>query len=271
MKKLVCLILVLGLASAANAGLVAHYELEDNANDSVGTQHGTEVGALGGLTYVQGKVGPGGFDDPAARACSFDGLDDYIDLGDGGPIEFSTGSFSIALWALTTSTAYCEMVGNGSWGWGNASNPNPTGKGYQMMTYATDYSMLRIDDANYHSMCRATRPNSWQSIGEWVHCVGIRNRALDRLETYKNGVLTTTWADSSDYFSIASPNEPGYIGRGSIEAYHETYANRFFDGYIDDVRFYDHALSQGEIDALVPEPATIALLGLGGLFLRRRK
>jgi hypothetical protein len=33
-----------------------------------------------------------------------------------------------------------------------------------------------------------------------------------------------------------------------------------YNGYLDDVRLYD-----------IPEPATIALLGLGGLLLRRRR
>jgi len=45
-------------------------------------------------------------------------------------------------------------------------------------------------------------------------------------------------------------------------------------GLIDDVMLFSHVLNQSEIQGLysaIPEPATIALLGLGGLVLLRRK
>ncbi len=49
-------------------------------------------------------------------------------------------------------------------------------------------------------------------------------------------------------------------------------ANRgFFNGAIDDLRVYDEALSQAQIIQIIPEPATILLMTLGGLYLRKRK
>lgn len=47
----------------------------------------------------------------------------------------------------------------------------------------------------------------------------------------------------------------------------------FYNGYIDDVHIYDRALSIEEVEQLytVPEPATLLLLGLGGLLIRKRK
>ena len=46
-----------------------------------------------------------------------------------------------------------------------------------------------------------------------------------------------------------------------------------FDGELEDFRIYDRALSAADVAELsvIPEPATIALLGLGGLALIRRK
>lgn len=49
----------------------------------------------------------------------------------------------------------------------------------------------------------------------------------------------------------------------------------YLNGILDEVRMYDHALSQGEVQALVPEPATVTLTLLGALALlacaRRRR
>lgn len=43
------------------------------------------------------------------------------------------------------------------------------------------------------------------------------------------------------------------------------------EGNMKDVRIYDRALSASDVAELVPEPATLVLLGLGGLTLIRRK
>ena len=45
----------------------------------------------------------------------------------------------------------------------------------------------------------------------------------------------------------------------------------WFAGELDDFRFYDEALGAEEIGAMIPEPATMILLGLGGLLIRKRR
>ena len=49
--------------------------------------------------------------------------------------------------------------------------------------------------------------------------------------------------------------------------------NQYFNGTIDDVRIYNNALSQAEVTALVPEPASAMIMVLGTtiISLRRRK
>lgn len=51
-----------------------------------------------------------------------------------------------------------------------------------------------------------------------------------------------------------------------------TNGGREWDGLIDDVRVYNHTLSQGDLDALaIPEPGSLALLGIAGLCALRRR
>ena len=45
----------------------------------------------------------------------------------------------------------------------------------------------------------------------------------------------------------------------------------YFIGLLDDMRIYNHALTQQEITALIPEPTTISPLPVGGLTLLPRK
>ena len=58
-----------------------------------------------------------------------------------------------------------------------------------------------------------------------------------------------------------------FIGREIVKGH----LRGSFYGAIDDVRIYDNALSQAEVMALVPEPATVLLLGAGLCLLRRRR
>jgi len=45
----------------------------------------------------------------------------------------------------------------------------------------------------------------------------------------------------------------------------------YYRGSLDDVLIYSRALTQSEIKQLVPEPATLSLLALGGLAVIRRR
>lgn len=74
--------------------------------------------------------------------------------------------------------------------------------------------------------------------------------------------------DADPYAEQGNQNYPLVLGANGEH-------DGFLGGSLDEVRIYDRALSQAEarylLTGCVPEPATIALLGLGGLSLLRRR
>ena len=82
--------------STLPTGLVSVYKAESNANDSLGTNHGT---ALGGLTYTTGKSG---------NAFTLNGITTYVDMGD--VLDVGLNSWSYSMWFNTAlSTTYQDL------------------------------------------------------------------------------------------------------------------------------------------------------------------
>lgn len=83
------------------------------------------------------------------------------------------------------------------------------------------------------------------------------------MRLYKNGqLMPTTFA-----FSGTLMNSSNEFGIGVNSAWNSTH----FDGLIDEVRFYNRALSEAEITAIsaVPEPSSCCLVTVGMLGLLR--
>ena len=79
-------------------GLVDWWTADGDWNDSVGGHHGTP---FNGVTFAPGKVG---------QAFSFDGIDDYIGLGE----WFTYQDFTITMWVKPGSTqnVYADIMDN---------------------------------------------------------------------------------------------------------------------------------------------------------------
>ena len=99
----------------------------------------------------------------------------------------------------------------------------------------------------------------------WTHIAITYDRVNDVATTYINGLVDSTKAIPGVGDGELSLAE-AVIG-GGLGSHRET-----FLGMMDDIYVFDAALSQPEVMALVPEPATLVLLGLGSIvgILRKR-
>ena len=218
--------------STLNNGMVAKYYFNNgNANDESGNgNHGTIFGA----TQIADRFGN------SDHAYYFDGIDDYIDCGDGQEFEMGLSDFSLSVWIKE------EFInGNGSVV-GKRGNFGGTDPGYVIATRPPTGKLngyYRFDDGS-----RTQWPQTFNNNldGAWHHVVMVMDRD-DSVLVYLNGVKH----GSADVSPLASEtcDAPGVkfiIGNDDI-------LQQFFKGGIDDIRLYKRALSQAGVDSLFNE------------------
>ena len=109
-KLILGLVFLLVLSSFVSADLTtnieAYYKFDGDATDSVVSNDGSVSGAISGSSY--GKIDEG---------YSFDGTNDYIDLGD---ITDTNTDFSVSAWVNLQSKSVSKAV----WSIGDTSNSN---------------------------------------------------------------------------------------------------------------------------------------------------
>ena len=222
------MVLVLGLVfNSADADLVAHYEFEGDANDSVGTNHGTVFGA----EYTGGQIG---------SALSFDGLDDYVDLGNDPSLK-PTFPLTVSAWINASNLekiSYILGLDDQSSNYYGISffvrGPEHFNK------LATSYG----DGGHPSSVNRRSKIGNTTLLADtWYHVTAVIRGATD-MDLYINGDNDGGWYDGTGG-SLAYSNGNSHVATGGYAVVPHN-----FNGVIDDVRIYNHALSGEEVRQL---------------------
>jgi hypothetical protein len=193
--------------------LIAHWPLNGNTNDISGSGLN---GIPTNITYTNGKIG---------QAASFNGTDSMVEVSN-FPLVFN-GSVSLSGWAYYLDDSRGIVFGNY-----NSFNDINFEKGANRQ--------LRIywnrGERDVYSSVNAF------PLNEWFHFVLVRNVNLDRFEFWVNGILVN--AVSSVGSDVISTSQTFRIGRDSRTGTTTT------NGLLNDIRLYDHALSDMEIQEL---------------------
>jgi regulation of enolase protein 1 (concanavalin A-like superfamily) len=252
-KKLVFLfsfILVLGIAGQGRAELLAHWKLDEDsgtiAADSVGSYNGT---LRGGPVWVSGIYN---------GALQFDGSDDCVEVGSYPVFNAPEGSFSVALWANIEDWSgewLHSMIGNRSDGvgwclrrWGSWW---VTSQGYTQSNQALSFTTRGIghvaDDVE-DSPSETAPP-----LNEWIHIACLYDSENNMKYIYFNGVLDAAWETNPE--TITPATQRFYIGARSNAG--DSAPEAYFTGKLDEVRFYNHPISEEEIEELTAPPITV--------------
>lgn len=251
-----CLVLILVLlcnGTNASAGLVGYWNFEEGigtvAHDSANNSDGNIYGA----SWTSGKVG---------NALNFDGINDYIDVGD-IPILDISSAITLEAWAKTTLTTNDTIISKDD---DHGNREYYLGLGYGVEVPGKVRWALKTTAFEDIDSSESANDGQWHHIAATYDGSYLRTY-IDGIEDSNSPIVQTGFIPNTNAsFRIGAMSDIGY--------------EQYFQGTIDEVRIYNNALTQDEIvrdmnfnNTAVPEPSTIFLLGSGllGTFLRRRR
>jgi hypothetical protein len=233
-----------------NDGLVAHYEFEDNANDSSGNEnHGTEYGDV---SYVDGVIG---------KAIKLNGI-----LSDGGYLNpdrvVVKNSDSLKLERYATFSYWVLIDGDKKQTGANCTGDAIDGKSGIVFAKSGDRNGMYISSSD-----TSTGINFQPYLG------GKGGSASDLITSYKNfrqetyiidselnsikifingeikkeneGLIDFSYSNERDlYIGVSYNRYISGVGGACLDYWYP------LDGQIDDIRIYNRALSEDEIKEL---------------------
>lgn len=179
-----------------------------------------------GPTWTTGQVG---------GALSFDGVNDYIDCGNGASLSMGTGSFAIEAWIKTSANPTYALVVS------KRSQAGPYYGGYDLSIWEGDKKIQGYIRENSESHPSATAKSSTFINDDKWHYVGmVVDRSTQRIKVFVDGKFEGSEGDTS---LVGNINISGALIIGAT-AVSQMY---FWNGSIDEVRIYNRALSAEEI------------------------
>jgi hypothetical protein len=210
-------------------GLVAYYPFNGTANDASGNNHN---GSVYGPLMADDRHGVG------RAAFKFDGVDDYIELPDESSFDFT--EYTLSVWVRVDTLPVV---------------PGPMQAGrYTTINKGAGFGNYTLDVAKYGgasycnlSYTHQTATGNWTTScrsenlyrTNWYHVVITMDTEIS---FYVDGALACT---STNMTPAVLNNDTVYIGK-----FRSVTDERPFKGFIDDVRFYNRALSAGEVQDL---------------------
>ena len=229
---------LLGFPAVSHATLLGHWTFSEGsgttAADSSGTgNNGTLAGSPLPVWVTPGAVGPAALDfTPTAR----------VSLANTPSLQL-TGPLTLSAWTWADATAGGRIITKG----GNSGS-----RGWSLGVESGGYYSFQIPPTST-SLTSANTANGTVALGVWTHVAAVYDtNAPPSMKIYINGVLATTTISGTVPATMYNPPSISpSIGTRSD-------GTTRWDGKLDEVRIYNEALTEAQIQAL-PELVTNSL------------
>lgn len=275
----VCLL----FATTGHGALTHHYTFDNadivgtkGAGDVVGSSDATPTGANGGTGIATGLSGVFGEAYKFTDATGGSNITDPTQVENllrapAGTAPFGAAERTIAVWFFRLPNGAGVSSQNKMFGYGSA-NTDSNGSTSEALDFSTEAGGIRMRMSSGNVTYAGGGFDFVGADAGWHHlAVRVNSGATDynAVDVFLDGVQLTATAGLGNLTDLMQiPDSPFGIGGVGYDAF----LQNGFTGLLDDLRIYDNALTNTEIAALaVPEPASLMLLGLGGLVMLRRR
>lgn len=218
------------MVAQGERGLVSYFSLEDgNANDSAGSNDGTVVGAT---ATVNGRIG---------EAFSFDGTNDNITINTVLTNSLSTtttGTWSAWVKLVDATPSEIKII--------TSFSDTSANEFIHLRIKTTGELLAKTTDAGVAQWTLETDAAVFAD-DTWVHVAVTHDGTAPVL--YVDGIAVaqtfTVATDKTKWFFDLTDLDNGRIGNRNVNSGGET---NHFNGVIDEVKFYNRALSAVEIE-----------------------
>jgi hypothetical protein len=199
------------------------------SKDSFGTNHGTLVN---GTTFTTGIIG---------QAFSFDGVNDYINIGTNAG-NFGSNSFAISTWFYpNVGNVLQVLVAKGT--------TSASDKGFFITIdnrYNSNQRGIQFGIVGNNSNYQAVATTNQYTIGAWNHVVSVWNSYNKTMNVYLNGVQATTTISQTGGSGASGIVD---ISNTGVNMLLGQYGNNSlnFNGKLDQLNIWDRVISNDEV------------------------
>ena len=235
-------------AAVPSEGLVAFYPFSGSFENNAGTV--IDPAENHGATFAEDRFGN------ENSSAYFDGNETYLEIPDNDAFSISTtGALTISVWVSPEVLNFPKAEAGGYTHWMGKGVPHQQEWVFRM--YNKDLSQGQEDRPNRMSayafnleggLGAGSYVQEQVQENEWIHFVARYDVESNKITLFKNGVQK----DQDDLYDVTygvqvqNGTAPLRLGTRSQWSY--------FQGRIDDLRFYNRALSDSEILELFNEP-----------------